>query len=482
MRHAQGDSMSAEDSAASARRYLHVGAVALAALLAGACTMGPNYARPDAPAPAAWKELPPHKDAAPADAAPRGAWWEWFADPVLNDLEAQVVAANQTLRAAEANYRAARAAVGIARAGLFPTVGGSVDATRARRGGGSAASYSASLDAQWELDLWGRIRRLVEAAQDTARASAADVENTRLSLQAELAIDYLQLRVADAAQRVLEDTVAAYERSLVLTQNRYNAGVAARVDVVQGEAQLLGARASLVDIQATRAQLEHAIAALTGRAPADVTLATAATVPPVPAIPAGVPSELLERRPDVAAAERRVAAANAQVGAATAAIFPTLTLSASGGFLGSGLASWFSLPNRVWSLGAAFAGPLFDAGLREAQREQALAAYDATVANYRQTVLDAFRDVEDNLALLRVLDEEARVQAEALRAARESVALTTNQYRAGLVAYLNVVTVQAVAFNAERTALELKGRQLVAAVNLVKALGGGNERAAASAR
>jgi len=457
--------------------------VALTALLVCACTMGPNYARPDAAAPPAWKELPPHKDAAPADAAPRGAWWESFSDPVLNDLEAQVVAANQTLRSAEANYRAARAAVGVARAGLFPTLGGSVDATRARRGGGtsggggggSAAAYSASLDAQWELDLWGRIRRLVEAAQDTAQASAADVENTRLSLQAELAIDYLQLRVADAARRVLEETVAAYERSLVLTQNRYNAGVAARVDVVQGEAQLLSARASLVDIQATRAQLEHAIAALTGRPPADVTIAPADGVPGVPAIPAGVPSELLERRPDIAAAERRVAAANAQVGAATAAIFPTLTLSASGGFLGSGLANWFSLPNRVWSLGAAFAGPLFDAGLRESQREQAIAAYDATVADYRQTVLDAFRDVEDNLALLRVLDEEARVQAEALRAARESVTLTTNQYRAGLVAFLNVVTVQAVAFNAERTALELTGRQLVAAVNLVKALGGSNE-------
>ena len=460
-------------------------AVALAALALAACTMGPDYTRPEASAPAAWKELPPHKAAAPADAAPRGAWWEAYGDPVLNDLETQVAAANQTLRAAEANYRAARAAVGAARAGLFPTLGGSLGVTRAGGGGGSrsgsgsgsggraATAYSATLDAQWELDLWGRIRRLVEAAQDTAQASAADVENTRLSLQAELASDYLQLRVADAARRVLEETVAGYERSLVLTQNRYNAGVAARVDVVQGEAQLLAARASLVDIEATRAQLEHAIAALIGKAPMDVSIAVVDTVPAVPDIPAGVPSELLERRPDIAGAERRVAAANAQVGAATAAIFPTLTLSASGGFLGSSLANWISLPNRVWSLGAAFAGPLFDAGLRQSQREQAAANYDATVADYRQTVLDAFRDVEDNLALLRVLDEESKVQAEALRAARESVALTQNQYRAGLVAYLNVVTVQAVAFNAERTALELSGRRLVAAVNLVKALGGG---------
>jgi len=277
---------------------------------------------------------------------------------VLDDLEAQVAMANQTLRAAEANYRAARAAIGVAGAGLFPTVGASGSVARARSGsgssngggGGSRASYAASLDAQWEIDLWGRVRRLVEAAQDTAQASAADVENTRLSLQSEVAIDYLQLRVADAARRVLEETVAGYERSLVLTQNRYNAGVAARVDVVQGEAQLLAARASLVDIQATRAQLEHAIAALLGKAPADFSVAVVETVPAVPDVPAGVPSELLERRPDIAAAERRVAAANAQVGAATAAIFPTLTLNASGGFIGSSLANWLSLPNRVWSL------------------------------------------------------------------------------------------------------------------------------------
>jgi NodT family efflux transporter outer membrane factor (OMF) lipoprotein len=458
----------------------HAFAVVVAATMLASCTMGPDYARPDLPSPPpqAWKELPPHKTATPADDVPRGAWWTAFHDPLLDDLEAQVAAANQTLRAAEANYRAARAAIGVARAGLFPTVGASGGVARAGSGsgsgsGGSHASYAASLDAQWEIDLWGRVRRLVEAAQETAQASAADVENTRLSLQSEVAIDYLQLRVADAARRVLEETVAGYERSLVLTQNRYTAGVAARVDVVQGEAQLLAARASLVDIQATRAQLEHAIAALLGKAPADFAVAVVDTVPAVPEVPAGVPSELLERRPDIAAAERRVAAANAQVGAATAAIFPTLTLNASGGFLGSSLANWLSLPNRVWSLGATLAGPLFDAGLRASQREEAVAAYDATVADYRQTVLDAFRDVEDNLALLRILDEESRVQAEALRAARESVTLTLNQYRAGLVAYLNVVTVQAVAFQAERTALELNGRRLVAAVNLVKALGGG---------
>jgi NodT family efflux transporter outer membrane factor (OMF) lipoprotein len=451
------------------------------ALAAGACTMGPNYARPDAPAPAAWKELPPHKTAEPADTLPRGNWWEVFNDPVLNELEERVAAANQTLRASEANHRSAQAAVTGARAGLFPTIGGSVGATRSRiggrAGGTSGTSYNASVNAQWEIDLWGRIRRLVEAAQDTAQATAADVENTRLSLQSELAVDYLQLRVADAGRRILEATVAAYERSLVLTQNRYAAGVAARSDVVLAETQLLGARASLIDIDATRAQLEHAIADLTGRAPADVSIAAVEAVPSVPDIPVTVPSALLERRPDVAVAERNVAAANAQIGAATAAIYPTLDLSGAIGLAGTSLSNWLLLPNRVWSLGAAFAGTLFDAGLRESQREQAVAAYDATVADYRQTVLDAFRDVEDNLALLRVLGEESRVQAETVRAARESVTLTTNQYRAGLVAFLNVVTVQAVQFQAERNQVDLEGRRLVAAVNLVKALGGGFDAA-----
>jgi NodT family efflux transporter outer membrane factor (OMF) lipoprotein len=456
---------------------LRRGTALVLALIVSSCTVGPDYVRPDAPAPAAWKELPPHKLAEPADALPRGAWWTLFGDPVLDDLEQQVAAANQTLRAAEANYRQARAAVGTARAGLYPTVDLSGSGSRARArgssGGGSAAAYAATADVQWEIDLWGRIRRLVESAEAARAASAADVEATRLSLQAELAADYLQLRIADAARRVLQETVAAFERSLVLTQNRYAAGVAARVDVVQAETQLLNVRASLVDIEATRAQLEHAIAALIGRAPADVTIAVVDAVPTQPTIPASVPSALLERRPDIAAAERRVAAANAQVGAATAAIYPTISLGASGGFAGTSLANWFSLPNRFWSLGASLAAPLFDAGLRASQREQAVAAYDATVADYRQTVLDAFRDVEDNLALLRVLQEESRVQAEALRAARLSVDLTTNQYKAGLVAFIEVVTVQAVAFNAERTALELTGRQLVAAVNLVKALGGG---------
>lgn len=451
--------------------------VAACALALAACTVGPDYVRPDVPAPAAYKELPPNKPAQPADTAPRGEWWKVYGDPELDSLEAQVIAANQTLRAAEANYRQARAAVRAARAEIFPGVGASVGGTRARaansRGGGTASAYTASADVTWEVDLWGGIRRSVEASETGAQASAADLANTRLSLQSELALAYLQLRVADGIKRVLQDTVAAYERSMTLTQNRYNAGVAARADVVQAETQLLSAKVNLIDIANTRAQFEHAIAALVGKAPADLTIAERQAVPDVPGVPVGVPSELLERRPDVAAAERRVAAANAQIGVATAAIYPSLTLSASGGFIGSSLGNWISLPNRFWSLGASLAGTIFDGGLLVAQRDEAVAAYDAGVAQYRQTVLDAFRDVEDQLAAIRILEEEARVQVEALRSARESVALTTNQYKAGIVGYLNVVTVQAVALQAERNSVELAGRRFAATIALIKALGGG---------
>ena len=450
---------------------------ALCACTLAACTVGPDYVRPEAPAPVAYKELPPNQTAQPADTAPRGEWWKVYGDPELDALQEQVIAANQTLRVAEANYRQARAAVRVARAELFPGVGVSAGGTRARaansRGGGTANLFTASADVTWEVDLWGGIRRSVEASKTGAQASAADLANTQLSLQAELAQNYLQLRVADAIKRVLQDTVDAYQRSLTLTQNRYAAGVAARADVVQAETQLLTAKANLIDIANTRAQFEHAIAALVGKAPADFSLAERTEVPAVPDVPAGVPSELLERRPDIAAAERRVAAANAQIGVATAAIYPSLTLSAGGGFIGSSLGNWVSLPNRFWSLGASLAGTVFDGGLRAAQRDEAIAAWDASVAQYRQTVLDAFREVEDNLAALRILEEEAAVQADALRSARESVTLTTNQYKAGLVAFLNVVTVQAVALQAERNSVELSGRRFSATIALVKALGGG---------
>ena len=303
------------------RRFALRAAAALLALALAGCTVGPDYVRPAAPAPAAYKELPPNKPAQPADTLPRGAWWKTFDDPELDALQEQVAAANQTLRAAEANYRQARAAVRASQAQLFPGVSVSGRAARARNpGGGAASAYTASGDLSYEVDLWGGIRRSIEASETTAQATAADLENVRLSLQTELALDYLQLRVADATKRVLVDTVAAYERSFTLTQNRYNAGVAARADVVQAETQLLSAKVNLVDIANTRAQFEHAIAALVGKAPADLTIAERQIAPNVPVIPVGVPSELLERRPDVAAAERRVAAANAEIGVATAAI------------------------------------------------------------------------------------------------------------------------------------------------------------------
>ena len=448
-------------------------ALLLAATLT-ACTVGPDYVRPDVKVPDAWKEAP-YKAAEPADALPRGAWWERFGDPLLDQLARDVVTANPTVQVAEANARQAQAAIRAARAGLFPTIGASVTATRSGGRNGSGASTDLSLGAQlsWETDLWGRVRRSIEASESSAQASSADLANVQLSLQADLVQSYLALRVADARRKVFDDTIAAYERSLALTENRYNAGVAARAEVVQAQSQLFGARTQAVDVQAARAQLEHAIAALTGRLPSELTIAPSTALPTLPDVPPGVPSALLERRPDVAAAERRIAAANAQVGVATAAIYPDLTLGASAGFAGSALANWLSLPNRFWSLGPALAATLFDAGLRRAQRDEQIAAYDASVATYRQTVLTAFREVEDALSTLRILVEEAGVQQQALAAARHSLELTTNQYRAGLVGFLNVVVVQAQAFAEERAAIDLQGRRYAATVDLIKALGGG---------
>jgi NodT family efflux transporter outer membrane factor (OMF) lipoprotein len=456
-------------------RLLHCLA-AIAALIVSGCTVGPDYVKPDAPAPAAYKEMPPAKIAAPADLLPRGPWWGIYGDATLNGLMEQIPSANQSLRAAEANYRQSQAAVLAARAGLYPTVDANVSATRARQGRAETTTlYSLGVPVDWELDLWGKIRRTVEASQDSAEASAADLAATRLSLEAQLAQAYFALRVADRSKRLSDETVAAYTRSLVLTQNRYDSGVAARSDVVQAETQLQSAQVQAIDIGVTRAQLEHAIAVLIGKAPADYALPPVESVPSLPAIPGAVPSELLERRPDIAAAERRVAAANAQIGVATAAFYPSVSLSGSIGFASSSLSNWISLPSRAWSLGAALATPLFDAGLRKAQRDEAVAAYDATVANYRQTVLTGFQDVEDNLAALRILEDEAKAQDVALQSARKAVELTTNQYRAGIVNYISVVAFQAIAFSAEQNAVNLNGRRLAASVALVKALGGGFE-------
>jgi len=443
-------------------------ALVLALLVAG-CAIGPNYSKPDVETPPSYKEAGEWIVAQPGDAQPKGKWWGAFNDPVLDTLVSQVEVSNQSLKAAEARYREARAVVASARSGLFPTITDNASATRAR---GVPNRFSVSLGANWEIDVWGRIRRLIEAARAGEEASAADLEAARLSLQAELATSYFQLRVTDALIDLMADTVAAFQRSYDMTQNRYRAGVAARVDVVQAETQLLSAQAQAIDLKSTRAQLEHSIAILIGRAPASFELGPTKFQVRIPEVPPGLPSTLLERRPDIAGAERRMAAANARIGVAEAAYFPALSLSGSAGFASSSLSHLFSAPNRFWSIGAGLAGTLLDFGARGAAVDTARAQYDEAVANYRSTVLGAFQEVEDNLAAVHWLAEESKVQQEAARAARESVVLTVNQYKAGTVSFLNVVQVQATQLNEERTTVTLLGRRLAATVALIRAIGG----------
>ena len=449
--------------------------------LAG-CAVGPDYKRPEVEITPAYKEAGEWKVAQPQDDLDRGKWWGVFGDPQLDALVGQVEVSNQNVLVAEAQFRRALALVASSRAAYFPTLDADASVVRSRSptgviGGTTAGriitNRSASLNSGWEADLWGRLRRAVESNEAGAQASAADLAAARLSAQAELASSYFQLRILDAQKQLLQDTVAAFQKSLDLTKNRYDAGVAAKVDLVQAETQLKSTQAQAIDTGVQRAQLEHAIAVLIGKAPAEFSIAAAPLAAAMPRVPTGLPSELLERRPDVAAAERRVAAANAQIGVAKAAYFPSLTLSASYGSRSADASQWFTVPSRFWSIGPALAQSIFDAGLRRAQTEQAIAAYDATVAEYRQAVLAGFQEVEDNLAALRILGEEAEVQEGAVRAARESVLLTTNQYKAGIVSYINVVTVQTTQLNNERTAMGILGRRLVAAVTLVKALGGG---------
>lgn len=452
--------------------------------LAG-CAAGPDYKRPATPAGAQFRETPEAwKQAQPRDEIARGKWWEMFNDAQLSALVEKIDVSNQTLAAAEAQYRQATAAVRVARAALFPEVDANVSVTRSQSpsgaiGGTTAGrtitTHSAGLNvSNWELDLWGRVRRGVEASEASAQASAGDLASARLSLQAQLATDYFQLRVLDVQKQLLDDTVGALKKSLELTQNRYNVGVAAKADVVQADAQLKSVLVQATDVGVQRAQLEHAIAVLTGVTPAELAIAPQPSYAgPMPAIPPGLPSELLERRPDVAAAERRVMAANAQVGVTKAAFFPAATLSAALGYRSQDTATWFTAPSRFWSLGPSVVLALFDAGLRSAQSDEAVAAYDATVANYRGTVLTAFQEVEDNLAALRILGEEAQAEDDAVRAAQQSVDLTLNQYRAGTVSFLNVVQVTTALFNEQRSAIGIQGRRLAASVALVRAIGGG---------
>lgn len=464
-------------------------AVLVASLALAACSVGPDYVRPQMDTgPAVFKEGQNWKPAQPRDLAADGKWWEMFGDPQLNALVAQVDISNQNLALAEANFRSAVALVQSSRSAYSPTLSASAGASRGSSGSagsssssaasGSSAgsvrnSYTFSLTAAWEADIWGKVRRDVESSQASAQASAADLAAARLSAQAQVAQNYLQLRVLDAQQQLLEETVQAYERSLQVAQNQYAAGMVAKSDVIQAQTQLKSAQASALDNGVTRAQVEHAIALLVGKTPAQFALPRAPLAAVAPPVPQGVPSMLLERRPDVAAAERRVASANAKIGVAKAAYFPSLTLSASGGYQSSSFADWFTLPGRVWSLGPQLAQSIFDGGARAAATDQAIATYDGTVATYKQTVLTAFQEVEDNLAALRILEQEAAVQGEALQAARQAVTLVNNQYKAGTVSYVNVITAQATALSAELTSLNILNRRMAASVLLAKALGGG---------
>ena len=454
-----------------------------ACLTLAGCAVGPDYHRPEAPVPATYKELEGWHTAQPRDALPRGSWWTVFGDSELDALMKRVDISNQNIRAAEARVRQARAVADQARASLFPNVNATGSVTRSKAPSlsnqpnfatGAVNNYNVGLTVPaWEVDLWGHIRRNIESQEASWQASAADLEGARLSARATLAQDYFALRVADTTRRLLEETVQAYQRSLELTQNRYKAGVVARVDVVQAEVQLKSAQAQLIDVGVNRAQLEHAIAMLVGEPPANFALAPADLTLKVPDVPVALATELLERRPDIAAAERAMAAANAQIGVAKSAYFPTLTLTASTGFRAQTLANLFSAPSRFWSLGAAAAEGLFDAGARRAASEQAAAAYDAQVATYRQTVLASFQDVEDNLAALRILEQEAALQEDVVQSARHALDLTINQYQQGVVSYLNVITAQTTAYNNQSAAVNVLGRRLTAAVGLIRALGGG---------
>jgi NodT family efflux transporter outer membrane factor (OMF) lipoprotein len=453
------------------------------ALLLAACTVGPDYKKPDAPVPASYKELGGWKPSEPQDLASRGNWWSVYGNPVLDALEAQVDVSNQTLKANEAAYRQAVAALQLANASFFPVLTAGAAGQRARSSGGTRSSFgpvvanqfSSSLGASWDIDVWGKVRRAVEGAGATAQANAADLAAARLSAQAALASDYFTLRAEDELKRLLDATAAGYAQSLQITKNQYASGVAARSDVVQAQTQLDQTRAQAIATGVQRAQLEHAIAVLIGKPPAEFSIAPVVGLPPLPSVPVGVPSALLERRPDIAAAERRMAAANAQIGVAVSAYYPTLSLTGSYGFASTMLDQLFKASNAVWSVGPQLAETLYDAGARSAQIEEARAAYDQDVATYRQTVLAGFQEVEDQLASLRVLADQAEVQAKAVASAAEAEQLVLNQYKAGTVAYTSVVTAQATTLLNRQTALSIEQNRLTASAALIQALGGGWE-------
>jgi NodT family efflux transporter outer membrane factor (OMF) lipoprotein len=455
--------------------------------LAASCAVGPDYRRPAFETASSYKEQTDWKPSEPNDVMSRGPWWNIFNDEELAALEAKVEVSNENVKAAAAAFDQARALVAQARAGFWPTLSASVGAERGAAGGGQlritgpAASsgagtqttVSAGVSGNWTLDIWGQIRRTVESDRASAQASAAALAAATLSAQGELAIDYFALRAQDQLQRILDDIVEAEQLSLKITESRYHFGVAAKADVVTAQAQLLNSQAQQINAKIQRGILEHAIAVLIGQQPASFSLTPTALRGDVPTVPAGVPSTLLERRPDVAEAERKMAAANAQIGVAKTAYFPTLSLSGSDQYTNSTFSHLISVPNRVWSFGPQLAETLIDGGLRRAQVAQARAAYQANVAAYRQTVLAGFQQVEDQIVTLRVLEQQSAVEDAAVAAAREAEKLTLNQYKAGTVPYSSVITAQTTRLNSEETALSVFSNRLQASVTLIEALGGG---------
>jgi NodT family efflux transporter outer membrane factor (OMF) lipoprotein len=466
--------------------------VFLIALLLAGCMVGPRYVKPSVPTspnykeetPASFKGSDQWQPATPADQASRGNWWEIFGDPELNKLEEQIAGFNQTLKVADARFREARAAIRFNRAARYPTISTSPSASYARSSDysptfpgkiqeASTGDLELPLDLSYELDLWGRVRRSVASAREEAQATAADYETAKLSLEAELALDYFELRSADAQKQLLDNTVKAYTDNLQLTLGRFKGGVAPRSDVAQAQTQLDTTTVQDTDVTVQRAQFEHAIAILIGKPPANFSLAASPINKQPPSIPIGLPSDLLQRRPDIAAAERRVAEANQQIGIARAAYFPTVILGGTAGFAGTQGSNWFTWPSGFWAVGPALAETLFDAGRRRATSETARANYDATVATYRQASLTAFQEVEDNVAALRILENEAQQQRHAVASSQDSLQIFTNRYKGGVDTYLQVITAQTIELANERNDIDILRRRLDASVLLIKAMGGG---------
>jgi NodT family efflux transporter outer membrane factor (OMF) lipoprotein len=469
------------------RRTAVVATSVALAVLSG-CRVGPNYVQPSVPpAPPSFKETPSSwKQATPQDQLPKGKWWEIYGDQKLNSLEEKIAVSNQTLKVSYQQYMSARALVQQARSQLFPTLAVQPSGTRTQLSQNrptfttlSPNQYSdiaLTGDISYEVDLWGQVRRTVESARENAQASAGDLENVSLSLHSDLAVDYFSMRGLDLQKQLLDATVIDFEKALQLTQARYRGGVASDVDVAQAETQLETTRAQAIETGVARAQFEHAIAVLTGETASTFSIPPSPLAATPPEIPLGLPSELLERRPDIAAAERRVASANAQIGVAIAAYYPQVSLFAAGGFESAAIGTLIQGPSALWSVGGSAVQTVLDGGRRRAVTQQARDNHEATVASYRENVLEAFQQVEDNLAALRLLEQELTTQQVAVASARRSVDLSTTRYKRGITTYLEVLTAQSTALSNERTAADLMTRRMTASVQLIKALGGGWDR------